>query len=145
MSRHELFYLPEWNPGTVAILSTGAGPAHAIPVSTGIRAHDRRIVIALALRRESLARLRKDPRCALTILAECDVAITAHARARILQDPMEISDKVAALVLEVESIQDHGQPRFEIEAGVRWRWTDPEAEARDAEIRQALSALAADL
>jgi len=145
VSRHELFHLPEWNPGTVAILSTGAGPAHAIPVSTGIRAHDRRIVIALALRRESLARLRKDPRCALTILAESDVAITAHARARILQDPMEISDKVAALVLEVESIQDHGQPRFEIEAGVRWRWTDPEAEARDAEIRQALSALAADL
>ncbi len=144
MSHHELASLPEWTPGTVAILSTGAGPPHAIPVSTGIRAGDRQVVIALALRRESLMRLREDPRCALTILSAGNVAITAHARARILQEPMEISDKVAALALDVDAIQDHGQPRFEIEAGVRWRWTDAEAEARDAEIRQALSALAAD-
>ena len=143
MPQHELSSLPEWTAGTVAILSTGAGPPHAIPVSTGVRAGDRRVLIALALRRESLARLREDPRCALTILSEGDVAITAHARAEILEDPMSISDRIAAVALEVDSIQDHGQPRFEIEGGVRWRWTDAEAEARDAEIRQALSALAA--
>ena len=99
-------------------------------------------MLALALRRESLARLREDPRCALTILAEGDVAVTAHARASILQEPMEISDRVAAVALDVERIQDHNQPRFEIQAGVRWRWTDEEADARDREIRQALTELA---
>jgi hypothetical protein len=137
--------LPEWTPGTVAILSTGAGAPHAIPVSTGVRAGDARVVLALARRRESLARLRAEPDCALTILAAGDVAVTAHARATIAEDPMAISDRVAAVVLDVRELQDHGQPRFEIQEGVRWRWTDAQAEARDAEIRAALGALASRL
>jgi hypothetical protein len=142
MARHELEVLPEWTPGTVAVLSTGAGHPHAIPVSTAVRAGDRRIILALALRRESLDRLRRDPRCALTFLAEGDVAATALGRASIIEEPLSISDRVAAVAVDVESIQDHNQPRFEIEAGVRWRWTDPEAAARDDEIRAALAALA---
>ena len=137
--------LPDWTPGTVAVLSTGGGAPHAIPVSTGVRAGDRRVVLALALRRESLARLREDPRCALTLLAAGDVAVTLHARARIVEEPMAISDRVAAVALDVDEVQDHGQPRFEIVEGVRWRWTDPQAEARDAEIREALSQVAARL
>jgi len=142
MSRPEPDGLPPWSPGTVAVLSTGGEAPHAIPVSTGVRAGPRRVLIALALRRESLARLRAEPRCALTIMAEGDVAVTAHALATVLQDPMAAFDRVAAVVLEVQHIQDHGQPRFEIEDGVRWRWTDPEAEQRDAEIRRALAELA---
>jgi hypothetical protein len=49
---------------------------------------------------------------------------------------------VAAVRIDVDAIQDHGQDRFEIDAGVRWRWTDPEAEHRDREIRAALSHMA---
>jgi hypothetical protein len=138
----DLDALPEWTPGTVAILSTGAGAPHAIPVSTGVRAGPRTVFLALALRRESLARLREDPRCALTLLTGGDVSITAHARATIVQDPMAIADGVAAVRLDVERIQDHGQPRFQVDAGVRWHWTDAEAERRDAEIRAALAGLA---
>ena len=133
--------LPDWTPGTVAVLSTGAGAPHAIPVSTGVRAGPRRVLLALALRRESLARLREDPRCALTILAP-GVAVTAHATATIVEEPMAISDRVAAVALDVEALQDHLQPRFAIEEGVRWRWTDPEADARDREIREHLRGLA---
>jgi len=135
--------LPEWEDGTVAILSTGAGAPHAIPVSTGVRAGPRRVLLALALRRESLARLKEDPRVALTLLAGGDVAVTAHGRATVVQEPMEASGRVAAVAVDVERIQDHGQPRFAIDAGVAWRWTDEEAERRDAEIRAALRALAA--
>ena len=134
--------LPHWAPGTVAILSTGAGAPHAIPVSTGVRVSDRVALIALARRRESLQRLRDDARCALTLLAEGDVAVTAHCVATVVQDPMTISDRVAAVRLDVQRMQDHGQPRFEILAGVRWRWTDEDAERRDAEIRAALAELA---
>jgi hypothetical protein len=130
--------LPEWEDGTVAILSTGAGPPHAIPVSTCVRAGSRTVLLALAHRRESLARLREDPRCALTLVASGDVAITAHARAAILRD---LNDAVVAVRLDVESIQDHGQPTFAIEAGVRWRWIDEKARERDAEIRAALRRL----
>jgi len=140
---HALDRLPAWEQGTVAVLSTGAGAPHAIPVSTGVRAGDHRLMLALALRRGSLARLREDPRCAVTILAR-NVACTAHGTARIVQEPMTISDKVAAVAVDVESIQDHDQPRFAIEAGVRWAWTDADAAARDAEIRAALAALAQD-
>jgi hypothetical protein len=143
MAEFDLPALPEWEPGTVAILSTGGGPAHAIPVSTGVRAGPRAVVLALALRRESLARLRADPRCALTILAAGDVAVTALGRAAVVAEPMEVFDQIAAVRIEVESIQDHGQDTFEINAGVRWNWTDAEAERRDAGIRAALTALAA--
>ena len=142
MPRPEPTALPTWAPGTVAILSTGAGAPHAIPVSTGVRTGPRTVLLALARRRESLARLREDPRCALTLLDGGDVALTAHARATIVQDPLAISDRVAAVRLDVERLQDHGQPRFRIDAGVRWHWTDAEAERRDAEIRAALAELA---
>jgi flavin reductase (DIM6/NTAB) family NADH-FMN oxidoreductase RutF len=135
--------LPEWEAGTVAILSTGAGPPHAIPVSTGVRTGPLSVLFALARRRESLDRLRSDPRCALTILAGGDVAVTAHGRAVIVEEPMTVSDRVAAVRLDVDRVQDHGQPRFVIDAGVRWHWTDAEAEERDGEIRAALLALAA--
>ncbi len=46
------------------------------------------------------------------------------------------------MAVEVDDIQDHADPRFAIEAGVRWRWTDPGAAERDAAIREALRALA---
>ena len=141
MSRHELETLPAWPPGTAAVLSTGAGAPHAIPVSTAVRAGDRLIHFALSRRRESLERLREDPRCTLTLLAEGDVAFSALGRARVVEDPMAVSDRVAALALDVEAIQDHFQPRFPIEAGVRWHWTDPDAARADAEIRAALAAL----
>lgn len=55
---------------------------------------------------------------------------------------MAVSDRVVALALDVERVQDHGQPTFAIDAGVRWRWTDGEAEARDAALREALADLA---
>jgi len=135
--------LPEWPEGTVAILSTGAGAPHGIPVSTALRAGPRTVYLALALRRESLDRLRTDPRCALTILDGRDLAFTAHATATIVEEPMSVSDRVAAVRLDVLAIQDHGQPRFTIEAGIRWRWTDAQAERDDAAIRAALVTLAA--
>jgi hypothetical protein len=130
--------LPEWEDGTVAILATGAGPPHAIPVSTCVRTGPRTVLLALAHRRESLRRLRDDPRCALAIVAG-GFAVTAHATATILQD---LDDAVIGVRLDVEEIQDHGQPTFAIEAGVQWRWIDDEARRRDAEIRAALRSMA---
>jgi hypothetical protein len=143
VTRSDLDELPAWEPGTVAVLSVGAGDPHAIPVSTAIRVGPRTVVLALALRRESLARLRQDPPCALTVIAGDDIAVTAHGRATIVEEPMVISDRVAAVRIDVDAIQDHGQETFEIEDGVRWRWTDPEAERRDREIHAELSRLTA--
>jgi len=138
----DLTELPDWDDGTVAVLSTGGGRPHAIPVSTGVRAGPRRVLIALALRRESLARLREEPRCALTIMGAGNIALTAHATASIVQDPMEAADNVAAVCLDVEEIQDHTQPRFAIESSVKWRWCELEARERDSAIRAALTELA---
>ena len=124
------------------MLSTAAGAPHAIPVSTAVRAGPRRILLALAGSRESLARLRSDPHCALTVLAATDVAFTAHGRASVVQDPMEVAESVVAVAIEVDEIQDHADPRFAIEGAVRWRWTDPDAAERDAVIHEALRRLA---
>ena len=97
--------LPEWEDGTVAILSTIGGEPHAIPVSTAVRAGPRRLLLALALRRRSLALLRAEPRVALTILAGGDVAVTAHwSCRRRRQEPMRASDGVAAVALDVDEL-----------------------------------------
>ena len=133
--------LPEFEPGTVCVLTTGGGAPHAIPVSTALRAGSRRVLLALAARRESLARLRREPRCALTIVA-AGIACTAHARAEIVQESLPGAEAVAAVALEVDAIQDHMQPRFAIAAGVAWDWTDEDARRGDAAVRAALDELA---
>lgn len=130
--------LPEWPDGTVATLSTGDGEPHAIPVSTIVRAGERAVLFVLARRRESLARLRSDPRCALTILAR-GVSVTALGRCTVLD--AEISEHVVAVRMDVDRVQDHAQATFELLDGVRWRWTDPDSERADAAMREALQRL----
>jgi hypothetical protein len=130
--------LPEWPVGTVAVLAV---PPGAIPVSTAIPAGEARVLLALAPRRGSLARLRDDPRAALAILAE-GVAVTLHGRARVVAEELPGAEAVAAVCLDVDAVQDHDQPAFAVEEGVRWRWTDAEAARRDAAVRDALQTLA---
>jgi hypothetical protein len=146
--------LPDWPPGTVTILATVGEAPHAIPVSAAIRAGPRHALICLAAGRGSLARLRADPRVSLAIIAE-DVAVTAYGHARVLDDAIlekdgalrdedgAILEGVVVVEIEVHDVQDHDRPTFAIEAGVRWRWTDAEAERRDAEVRATLARLAA--
>ena len=127
------------DPGPAPVESTvtvpsGAGAPHAIPVSAAIRRGPRELALALALRRESLVRLREDPRCAVTVLAD-GLAITVHGRAVIERE----LERIAVVRVDVDSIQDHSSPRFEIDAGVRWHWTSDEAAQGDAETRSALS------
>jgi hypothetical protein len=114
--------LPQWKEGTPAVLAV-AGP-HPIPVSTAVRAGDRRILLALGQGREALERLRDDPRAALCVLDE-GVAFTAHGRATVVAEELESADTVVAVALEVERVQDHlADGRTEIQAPAAWRWTD---------------------
>ena len=132
--------LPEWPPGTVAILATSGEAPHAIPVSTATRSGPRTVLLALASGRRSLERLRADPAVALAILSGEDVALTIHGSARVLDEPLPEGVVVA---IDATHVQDHRRPEFAIEAGVQWRWTDAEAEERDARVRSALEELAA--
>jgi hypothetical protein len=132
--------LPEWPPGTVLILATAGDAPHAIPVSAAVRAGPRRALVALGAGRASLARLRADPRVSLTLVCE-GTAVTAYGLARVVDDE-PIVDGVVAVEIKVDRVQDHDRPTFEIESGVRWRWTHPDAERRDAEVRTALRRLA---
>src|SRR4051812_37756511 len=100
-SAHPLPALPAWEDGTVAVLSTGGGPPPALPGSTAVRAGRAAILLALALRRVSLARLRAEPAVALTVMA-ADVACTALGRATVVREPMAASDAVAAVLIDVE-------------------------------------------
>ena len=117
--------------------SAGLGGAELRIICGPTAAGKSAIALALAERRESLARLRGEPRCALTIVAE-GISITAHGRATVA--PLE--EALAAVRITVDAIQDHADPRFAIDEGVRWRWTDTQAGERDAAVRAALRALA---
>jgi hypothetical protein len=131
--------LPEWPAGTVTVLATTGASPHAIPVSAAVRAGPDRVLLGLAQVRESLARLRADSAVALTILAR-GIAVTAYGEARVVEE--ELVEGVNAVEILVERVQDHDRPTFEIEAGVSWRWTDPDAAARDQAVRAALERLA---
>ena len=127
--------LPDWPDGTVAVLTTQGPDPHAIPVSLVFRTGPRSLMIGLAPRRASLARLREDPRAAVTILAAGDLAFTAHGRATAFEE----TGRVVAVRIEVERFSDHNRPTYEIRDGVRWEWTDEGERARDAETRAELS------
>ena len=117
--------LPDWEPGTPAVLCV-AGP-HPIPVSTAVRASDRRIVLALGRERETLARLRENPDAALCLLGR-GVAFTAYGRAEVIREELRAAAHVAAIELEVTRLQDHlAGSRTEVLDGARWRWTEEAA------------------
>jgi hypothetical protein len=132
--------LPDWEPGTPGVLCV-AGP-HAIPVATALRAGDRRLVLALGGRRETLARLREDPSVALCLLAE-GTAFTAYGRAGVVRDELAAAPHVAAVAIEVERVQDHlAGSRTEMLAGARWRWTEDAASDDERRILAELRELA---
>jgi len=130
--------IPDWPPGTVAILTTlGPDGPHAIPVSTALRAGDDAVLLALGPGRASLERLRADPRCALAVVAG-GTAVTLRGRAAIAGE----AAGTVAVRIAVEAVDDHDQPTFAVHDGVRWEWTDADAERRDALVRDALSSAA---
>ena len=133
--------LPEWPEGTVLTLVTAGREPHAIPVSAAVRAGPSRLLIGLASSRQSLTRIRAERYVAVVIMAAGDIAVTAHGMASVREE--EVVEGVAAVEVVVESVQDHNRSTFVIESGVRWRWTDPEAEQRDARVREALARLVA--
>jgi len=129
--------LPEWPARTIAVLITlGDDEPHAIPVSAPVRAGHRRILLNLHRTRDSLRRLRERPRVALTILAAENIALTARGSAHIIQEPMTGAPDYAAIAIDVEVIDDHRQPAFQLEAGPDRRWVhESEREALGQRIR----------
>ena len=122
--------LPEWEPGTPAVLIV-AGP-HAIPVSTSLRRGDARLVFALGRRRETLERLRDDPVAALCVLGR-GVAFTAYGEAAVVREELDAAP-VVAVELRVDRVQDHlADGRTEMLDAARYDWRnikDAESESR---------------
>lgn len=138
--------LPPWEPGTVALLTTvdADGAPHAIPVTTALRAGDATVVLALALTRGSLERLRGRPRVALTVLTS-GVAATAHGVARVVEEPLAEAPRVAAVRIDVERVADHLSGAVALERPAAAHWLDEEARARDASVHAGLRRLAAEI
>lgn len=133
--------LPNWPAGTAGVLCV-AGP-RAIPVSTAVRAGERRLLFALARRRETLARLRDDAVCALYLSAP-GLACTVEGRATVIVEELESAPSVAALELVAERVHDHlADGRTEIVDGIRWQWREAEDDRRDRALRDELARLAA--
>jgi Pyridoxamine 5'-phosphate oxidase len=133
--------LPEWPQRTVGVLATvEEGRPHAIPISAPVRAGDRRILLGLHRDRRSLARLREDPRVALLVLTEGDVAFTAHGSARVVAEPLAGAPDYVAVEIAVDAVDDHRQAAFQVTAGVDRSWLDDDERnalgARVGELRK---------
>jgi hypothetical protein len=128
--------LPEWEPGTPAVLIV-AGP-HAIPVSTSLRRAEARVVFALGRRRETLERLRADPAAALCVLGR-GVAFTAYGEAVVLREELDAAP-VAAVELRVDRVQDHlADGRTEMLEGARYDWRNIKDSEDESRIRAELA------
>ena len=139
MADADAIALPHWERGTPTVLVVAG--LHAIPVSTAVRAGDRRLLLALGRRRDTLARLRADPGVALCLLGR-HVAVTVRARARVVEEELPEAP-VTAVLLEVDRVQDHlADGRTEMLDGARWRWRDPNAAEQDARAAAGLARLA---
>jgi oxalate decarboxylase len=141
-AHRELDALPEWPAGTIAVLSTLDDQPHAIPVTAPVRAGDRRLLLSLHRRHASLDRLRKRAQVALTVLAENDEAFTARGRACVVEDPMEQTPEFAAVMIDVDHLDDHRQAAERVASGVGVEWTDPGADEALSGRVDALSDLA---
>lgn len=114
--------LPVWPEGTIAQLTTmGDASAFTIPVTAPLRAGDRRILLALDREHASLDRLRWHAEVALSIMAAGDEAFTARGRASVVEEPMARAPRFAAVLIDVEAIDDHRVPSATVEAGVQVR------------------------
>jgi Pyridoxamine 5'-phosphate oxidase len=135
--------IPELPAGIVAVLATTgpAGPA-AIPVSALLRAGPSRVLFALAATRGSVARLRDDPRAALSLNGP-GMSLCAEGVAELVADPLPGAAHMVAFRLEVARLRDARGPFTEVDEGIRWRWTADEAAARHAAVMAALAALRA--
>ena len=133
--------LPHWPPGTAAVLCV-AGP-HAIPVSTAIRAGDRRVLLALGGRRETLRRLREDdPAVALCVMSE-GLAFTAKGEARLVKEGVEAAPALVVVEITVGEVVDHlADGRTSMDGPASWHWLDAKAADSDPRIRAELEALA---
>ncbi|MCW2942787.1 MAG: Uncharacterized protein JWN00_5772, partial [Actinomycetia bacterium] len=98
------------------------------------------ILLSLHRTRDSRARLRDRPQVAVLVLAEGDVAFTAHGTARVVAEPMAGAPGYAAVEITVTGVDDHWQAAFTIEAGVDRHWPDEDERyalgGRDSTLKQ---------
>jgi len=136
----DLAALPDGERGAAGLLIV-TGP-HAMPVSTAVRAGDRHLVFALARRRETLARLRRDSRAAFALLAE-GIAFTAYGHASVIRENLDGAPNMAGVELRVERIQNHlADGRTEMLSAAGWRWHQEEAREADRTVVAAIETLA---
>jgi hypothetical protein len=132
--------LPHWERGTVGVLCVD-GP-HAIPVSTATRAGALRVLLTLGGGRETLTRLRADPRVALCLLGP-GFAFSAYGAASALEQKLSVAPSVTVVELRIEYLQDHlADERTDLLDGVRWRWREAEASDTDRQLIDELERLA---
>lgn len=135
--------LPEFPPGQVAILATvGPGGPAAIPVSALLRCGPRELLLALAARRGSLARLRAEPRVALS-LSGPGFCLAVEGTAAVAADPLPGAQNMVAVRVCAEVVRDTRGPATAVDDGIRWRWTTGESEARHRGVLGALAHLEA--
>lgn len=129
-------------PGDLVAILASVGPAGpvAIPVSALHRRDERCLLMALSRRRAGAERLRHDPRAALSLNAT-GLSLCVEGVARVAADPLPGAEFMVAFALDVQRAWDARGPATEIDAGIRWRWTDREAADRHRRVLGALAAL----
>lgn len=134
--------IPELPPGVVAILATvGPDGPVAIPVSALRRTARGRLLVGLARTRGSTARLRADPRCAVSLNAP-GTSLCIEGVARVAADPLPGLEGMVAFEIAARRVRDARGPATEVDGSIPWHWTTDEAAARHRAVLAALAGLA---
>jgi len=137
--------LPRDIDGRVATLVTidGDGPV-GIPVSTVCRVDDRRVLVGLGHRRQSLGRLQADRRCALVLIGP-GFAVNVRGTATVVRPALDCLEHLAAVLIDAEHVQDAMSVTTRVHESVRWGWSDAPSHARHRAVLDELGRLAAEL
>jgi hypothetical protein len=133
--------LPNLPPDQVAVLVTvdDEGPV-AIPVSALVRVDSSTLLLALARRRASLTRARRDQRAAIS-LSGPGFSVCARGEIDVVADPLPGADFMAGLRFATTSAWDARGPATEVDSGIDWHWTDEVAQTRHTQVLAALALL----
>jgi hypothetical protein len=73
------------------------------------------------------------------VAAEGNVALTAHGDATVVEASMAVAPSYAAVQIDVEEIEDHRQPDFNVTGGVDREWLNVEEQRSLGERVRALT------
>ena len=106
------------NPSSVVATIDADGAPRVAPFGS-LRAVNPRLLRFIAHQyHDTLANLKRDPRCMVSMICPPDIAVSVRGRARIVEDPLSIDNNYALIEIDIEEVKNDMPVRIGIDSGI---------------------------